>query len=705
MANAACNSLSGGFPWPPANAMAMSAFHSSDADIRWDDPSTLNTGPDFQIQDAVVQASVSIVVNGTPEATRKASGYFLVSSAPVPAGKFLGVDGIAITSVWGAPPGKDEFDGSSSNINTLSTRVSEAINSGSPSTWGCVTSSTDCGKILIEATEFGPTGNSIALYSNFSGITPSGDFLEGGSVAALLEVNGTVLTGIDGPRTAGGLNWNVNDPGPSLVDAINDPENGIGVVRASWNGTSVVLRSTRPGELGNKISVSSNSPALVVSSPTTQRGQGTPCPPGQNNSGWDIFGVNIYRSDTGERGPYFRVNRIPVQTNFYRDRTDVVEVVQEIIPWNGGWVFRGDAPDNQWAWRMQTRYKPLVKREGNAIPADSPYDVEVFIDGVRVPVALVFGPTGQVDLSFQEVWNTVTEQWESLAFPTEESLVTITYQYRRMNLLQNQLDTRFHVFYRLTTVARDPSGLSTSGLIETPLEYSPPISPMESEQLDYIWREGIRRNRWILEQGGERVKLFIRRTVGNPCPCQWDPRLFEFSKQPLNMCLQCYGTGFIGGYEGPYDIIIGPDESERRVSQSNTGRRLENTYEVWIGPTPVVTQRDFLVKQNGERFSLGPVRRTQIRGRTLQQAFQIGYLDSGDIRYRVPMGALERLPWPQTRYTNPEEAPCVGGPPYPVGSDYQATPMATDLAKIPDAREQRGRTPVWSNITYGGKGR
>lgn len=705
MANVACNSLSGGFPWPPANAMAMSAFHSSDADIRWDDPSTLNTGPDFQIQDEVVQASVSIVINGTPGALKKASGYFLVSSVPVPSGKFIGVDGIAVVSVWGTPPDKDEFDGFSNNLNTVSTRISNAINAGSPATWGSATSSTDCQKVLIEAKEAGSSGNSIALFSDFSGITPSGEFLTGGSDAALLEINGIVLTGIDGPRTPGGLNWDVNNPGLSLAEAINDPENGIGVVQASWNGTSVVLKSTRPGAMGNRIAVSSNSPALVVSSPTTQRGQGTPCPPGQNNSGWNIFGVNIYRSDTGERGPYFRVNRIPIQTNFYRDRTDIVEVVQEIIPWNGGWIFRGDAPDNQWAWRMQTRYKPLVKREGNAIPADSPYDVEVYIDGVRVPVAQVFGPTGQVDLSFQEIWNTVTEQWESLAFPTEQSLVTISYQYRRMNPLQNQLDTRFHVFYRLTTVARDPSGNSTSGLIETPLEYSPPISPMESEQLDYIWREGIRRNRWILEQGGERVKLFIRRTVGNPCPCQWDPRLFAFSKQPLNMCMQCYGTGFIGGYEGPYDIIIGPDESERRVSQSNMGRRLENTYEVWIGPTPIVTQRDFIVKQNGERFSIGPVRRTQIRGRTLQQAFQIGYLDSGDIRYRVPLGALERLPWPQTRYTNPEQAPCVGGPPYPVGSEYQATPMATELAKIPDAREQRGRTPVWANITYGGKGR
>lgn len=704
MADTVCNSLSGGFPWPPANAMAMSAFHSSDADIRWDDPSTLNTGSETSSVDTTIQAAVSVVIEGIPTASAKASGYFVVSLAPVPSGKVIGVDSIAISSVSGTP-GKDEFNGSSSNPSTVANNLSGAIQTGSPYTWGSVTSSVSCGKVLVEAQEAGSHGNSIALFSDFSGIVPSGEFLTGGSDAAVLEINGILLTGIDGPRTPGNKDWDVSNPGTSLVEAINDPENGIGVVQASWNGVSIVLKSTRPGKNGNKISVSSNASSLVVSYPQTQGGEGLPCPPGQNNSGWNIFGVNIYRSDTGERGPYFRVNRIPVQANFFRDRTDVVEVTQEIIPWEGGWIFRGDAPNNQWAWRLQTRYKPLVKREGNAIPADSSFDVEVFIDGLRVPVSQVFGPTGQVDLSFQEVWNTVTEQWERLSFPTEETLVTINYHYRRGNLLQNQIDTRSHVFYRITTVAQDPTGTSQTGLIETPLEYCPPISPMETEQLDYIWKEAIRRNRWILEQGGERVKFFIRRTVGNPCPCQWDIRLFAFLKQPLNNCVQCYGTGFIGGYEGPYDIIIGPDESERRVSQSNTGRRLENTYEVWIGPTPIASQRDFIVKQNGERYSIGPVKRTQVRGRTLQQSFTIGYLDSGDIRYKVPMGPLERLPWPQTRYTNPEEAPCVGGPPYPVGNEYQATPMATEVPKIPDGREQRGRTPVWSNITYGGKGR
>lgn len=455
-------------------------------------------------------------------------------------------------------------------------------------------------------------------------------------------------------------------------------------------------------------------PSNIETGPTTAVSDPS-CPPGTSNTPWQIIGVNIYRSDTGDRGPYFRVNQVPVGATFFRDRTNVAEVQAEIIPWapsfggGQGWIFRGDNPNSK-AWTFRTRYRPMVKREGNAVPANSPSDVEVFVDGAQVPIVQVFGEKGEVDLSVERVWDPATENFIDPPIPTESSTVSIHYYYLKTPKLVGQLDDRWKVFYRITTVAIDPFGTSPSGLIETPLDYCEPVSPMNSERIDWIWREAIIRNRWILEQGGERVKLFIRRVNGNPCNCVWDPRLQAYSKQPLNMCTICYGTGWVGGYEGPYEIIIGPDDSERRVSQTPEGRRLEHTYEVWIGPSPMVSQRDFIVKQNGERYSIGPVRRTQIRGVTLQQTFQIAYLPgagsgsyaSGDIRYQVPMSYLERLPWPQTRYTRPEDSPCEDAPPYPVGADYQATPMMSEDPKIPDGREQRGRTPVFQHITSGG---
>lgn len=425
---------------------------------------------------------------------------------------------------------------------------------------------------------------------------------------------------------------------------------------------------------------------------------------GRDNSRWDIVGVNIYRSDTGDRGPYVRLNSFPIGTTFFRDCTDNVFVEEEIVDWDFQWIDRGDAANND-RWRFRTHYSPIVKREGQAIPADAPSDVSVSIDGQVVPVDMVFGVTGEIDLINLPTYDPSTEKNIPAVLPNVDgsSVVTVTY-WRKSNLVKTDLEHKAKVFYRLTTVAVDPNGTTPSGYVETPLGYSPPASPIQVESLDYIWREAQKRNQWILEQGGERVKVFIRRNTGVPCPCQWDERLFEFSSQPLNNCQTCYGTGFVGGYEGPIPIIIGPDEADRRVSQTPIGRRVEHSYEVWFGPSPMVSQRDFIVKQTGERYSIGPVRRPAVRGHILQQHFNIAYLDEKDIRYKVPVLGTTTLPWPETRYTRPEDAPCVEADPYPEGYDYEAVAMGTEVAKIPDGRESRGRTPVWANTVYGGKG-
>ena len=128
-----------------------------------------------------------------------------------------------------------------------------------------------------------------------------------------------------------------------------------------------------------------------------------------------------------------------------------------------------------------------------------------------------------------------------------------------------------------------------------------------------MWREGVRRNQWALEQGGERVRLFLKKITGIPCSCRdFNRKTLLYMKQPDSRCKICFGTGIEGGYEGPYDIIIAPDDSERRISQAVQGRRMEHSYETYIGPSPIVQQRDFIVKQNNDRYSIGPVSYTHL---------------------------------------------------------------------------------------------
>ena len=788
------------------------------------------------------------------------------------------------------------------------------------------------------------------------------------------------------------------------------------------------------------------------------------------NTEYNVVGVNIYRSEASDRGPFKRLNSYPVSATFYRDFTDVALVSSEVIPWEGGWQSKGDAP-NAARWTLKTRY-PIAKPRAQGVPANSPEDVLVTIDGVPAWVGTVFGQTGEITLQTQVEIDPRDDRNVESPLPGPNSAVVVSYYTARNVLYPNTMIDR-KLFYRVTTVAVAEG--STTGYIETPLDQTMPASDMQIEQLDYIWREAMRRNRWILEQGGERVKLFVQKVSGMPCPCrsETDPQSRAYNKQPSNRCHvcfvpgtevtmadftrkpieliqvgdevlthkgrvrpvtqtmersvcedvvtieatqgvgftatsnhpilivnradaiaarkagtgaraqwvdagsvqtgdylafpvgtediseamtrdrlrflgyyaaegwtslkqgrgdedkvvrfgfhtqeastyvdelrgiverefdaklcyhqcsntangiqvtlsstapvpvalehvgkyskhkrlsrrlvwqpvggaldflgaylngdgwechnaqrthigcssasedmarqiegmllrcgavprfdsrtrvltnpsrpgthetteftvairkndmallaghmdldlsgfavrkaggwafrsgtlvlypikkvalshyhgpvhnlevaedhtyvaggatvhNCYGTGYVGGFEGPYDILMAPDDAEKRISQTPNGRRKEHSYEVWTSFSPIISMRDFVLKQNNERYSVGPVRRPTNRGNVMQQHFNIAYIDPNDIRYDVPVEivlASPNLPWPQTRYPyRPyrETYDKQTGAPWSVTPDA-VFPMATDKGNVPDGTQIRWRSGTGENQSY-----
>lgn len=678
-------------------------------DVRWDDPSLLNTGK----TQSLVAATATATLTGLPVVWVAATGTLTVVAAPVVVGALLTVDTVILTAVAGVPvAGSDTFDGSGT-ATQVATSIAAAINTGSLSLAGVVGATSSGAVVTVFAQTVGEAGDEVALISSSASVGVSGSTLTGGVDGDTLSVGSSVFYAMTS-RTSGEYDFavglTITETTTSLAAAINDPNNRTTFVTAVAGVADVTIRASTLGSAGNDVLLSTTSTAITLSGEALSGGEGDPksCL-GKSNAQWQVVGVNVYRSDDGERGPYVRVNRFPVGSMFYRDHTDNVLVQDEVVQWDGAWVSKGDATnDRKWAFR--TIFAPIVRPNEHTVrgltnrtvvvAANSPSDVVMKIDGVVVPVEDVFGPNGEVRLINQPAYDLAREKTIPAALPTAASVVTITYWYNR-NVVKTDLDRTTQVFYRLTTVALDPA--SPSGYTETPLAYSPPVSVSQVETMDYIWREAIRRNTWILQQGGERVKLFKKKSSGIPCPCRVDERTLEYQQQPSSRCLTCLGTGFVGSYDGPIDIIIAPDDSERRISQTPTGRRMEHTYEVWMGPSPAVTQRDFIVKQTGERYSIGPVHRPASRGLPLQQHFPIAYLEEEDPRYRMPVDGITELTWPQTRTTD-QDSPCEPGPPHPVGFDYQATTMETDVPKIPAERQVRGRTPVWSNIMYGGKG-
>lgn len=399
------------------------------------------------------------------------------------------------------------------------------------------------------------------------------------------------------------------------------------------------------------------------------------------NDRWALVGVNVYRSFDSEYGPFERVTRLPVGSNFWSDRTDSEQIVSEDV--SGAYTVFGLSsagyPYPRYAFR--TRY-PIIQSGSQGVFANRPGDVQVRIDGVLAVVRSVFGSTGEIELETQPREDIATQKLTAQVIPTATSRTTVSYV-RMRSLIRTDLITR--VFYRVTTVGvrtgSDWPSTPSLDMVETPLEVATATSNMEIEKLDYIWREAVRRNRWILEQGGERVRVFLRKTVGIACPCIQD----DHHKQPMNDDPKCMGTGIVGGYEGPYDIIIAPDDAERRIAQKDVGRTVEHTYEVWTGPIPLLSMRDFLVKLNGDRYSIGAVRMPSNRGMVLQQHFNIGHFDEKDIRYRVGVGNPVKFPGVQFK---------------PSGPELEAATEITDRPDVPDSVELKGRVPAWTNTTY-----
>jgi hypothetical protein len=399
------------------------------------------------------------------------------------------------------------------------------------------------------------------------------------------------------------------------------------------------------------------------------------------NSRFQILGVNVYRSFDSEFGPYRRITELPVGSTYWLDQTDNELVPDEDV--TDQFILFGLASTGleEPRYVFKTSNYPIVAEAARGLPTNNPHDVRVFVDGVEAKVFNVNGQTGEVEIDAHVYTDTALQQRINPVVPTATSRITCTYRYTR-DLVRTDLAQR--IFYRVTTVGYPVScnwaEATPDSLVETPIGNAAATNTIEIEKLDNYWREAVRRNRWILEQGGERARVFLRKVVGIQCPC-YD----QTHKQPLGDCLKCYGTGILGGYEGPYEIILAPDDAERKVTQAELGRSLVHTYEVWTGPQPLLSHRDFILKIDGDRYSIGPVRRPTNRGTILQQHFTINYFDEKDIRYRVPVGDPVRFA--ATQFA-------------PSGPEFEANDQITDKTSIPEERQLKGRTLAWKNANY-----
>ena len=419
-----------------------------------------------------------------------------------------------------------------------------------------------------------------------------------------------------------------------------------------------------------------------------------------------VLGVNIYRSFDSNYGPWDLITDRPVQALAYRDITENILIHEENV--TDQFVSKDlqalENVDVLTSLTFKVRNFPIVKQDSRGTLANDVSDVEIsFIDEngekQEAEVANINALDGEITINTKGFFDPVSLKVVEAKVPDINNpavQVFCTYFYNKQRL---DLGLDHRIFYKLTTVAIDEK----LGMIETPLEFVKAVDGLEFEKLDWIWREAIRRNKWILEQGGERVKVMIRKWIGGACQC-----IRPETGHQSNTCPSCFGTGIVGGYEGPFDIIIPPPDTERQIPLTDRGYRLIYSYDCWTSPTPRLTERDIIIKPNGERYIVGPVTPVLHRGVILQQSFSIQYLEIDDIRYKVKLGGTKVRPVARRnsddqiileQAADPNKIPKLQRGKEQV-RENELSPYITDHCSKDDNNEEKGRTRTFENITY-----
>ena len=335
-----------------------------------------------------------------------------------------------------------------------------------------------------------------------------------------------------------------------------------------------------------------------------------------------------------------------VRIGGFSGRNDSAAAVDAHVEFSGWTVYEGAAkawvsPDpNMWlqggeqsppdqtvadsAFVIRLRHAPVVDDRGQNRATDDPAFVTVTVDGREAKVPALNGVQGRVAVSSFPVYDDALGRWTDKPLPKFGSRVTVQYK-TNTNAADTSIDRK--LFYRVTAVCECADG----GRTETELSKAP-VARLGGDGMTYYWEEAVRRNKWILEQGGQRCPLFIVKKVGTRCPQCQDVK--HTHDHPRISCDICFGTGFAGGYEGPYDIIISPPFGESRIEHTERGSRFIKQPEVWMTSTPLVSQHDFLFLRDGHCYLIGTVTHVEVRNHTvLQQHFSISALDSSDRRY------------------------------------------------------------------------
>lgn len=393
---------------------------------------------------------------------------------------------------------------------------------------------------------------------------------------------------------------------------------------------------------------------------------------------FEIVGHRVYRSAESPEANFELISgdTTLISRNF-RDRTEIQRIHREEV--TSRFVSKGD--------NERKEYFFLVRKAPIVVPNSQLLDeqhvdnvvVEILKSGNQLHLAKlgkVLGDTGEVHIETRRYLDLESNQLQDPVLPdfTAGDKIYCTYYYGS-RIVQVAFNRPY--YYRVTTVARRKSD---GRIVETRLPDTNVASNLQLDSKDYIWARANDYNQWVLEQAGEKNLFLLRKRSGERCSC------FDgVHGRGRFDCPECYGTGYVGGYEGPFEAWCTPFEANKSLSHTDPGLALDMTYDLTILDPFLLNPGDLMVRRDGQRFEIQNTNPIGPRGTIRVQSASVSRMQESDYRHRIPLHPT------QTKLSAPLEVDAGRQPDI-------LKPIITDSPHQGDDSEKKGRTIVFGNI-------
>lgn len=145
---------------------------------------------------------------------------------------------------------------------------------------------------------------------------------------------------------------------------------------------------------------------------------------------------------------------------------------------------------------------------------------------------------------------------------------------------------------------------------------------------------------YLYREKGRRAWLLPARTFGRRCTVCWDATLGQRTR---SHCLQCFDSGFFGGYLYPIEIFIDIDPSGTNTQPSQVGVLQPNSTTARMGHYPGVKERDLIVEGENNRWVVSSMSQTEHMRAPLMQMLNLRQVFPRDTEMKIPLHLNEAL--------------------------------------------------------------